>query len=75
MFSSYTYKHNNRDRYGFKRSFQWITRKEYTEFESSYVQILHRRKQKWDAVIAENGGLIPDRCSKSKLMFSHKKIV
>ncbi|GES87436.1 growth hormone-regulated TBC protein 1 [Rhizophagus clarus] len=57
---------NDRDQYGFRRSFQWITRKEYNEFESSYIQVLHRRKQKWDAAIAENGGVIPDRCSKMK---------
>jgi len=57
---------SDRDQYGFRRSFQWITRKEYNEFESSYTQVLHRRKQKWDAVIAENGGVIPDRCSKMK---------
>ncbi|CAG8623028.1 4758_t:CDS:2 [Funneliformis caledonium] len=57
---------DDRDQYGFRRSYQWITKKEYTEFESSYVQVLHRRKQKWDIAIEENGGVIPGRSSKMK---------
>ncbi|CAI2171299.1 1875_t:CDS:2 [Funneliformis geosporum] len=57
---------DDRDQYGFRRSYQWITKKEYTEFESSYVQVLHRRKQKWDIAIEENGGVIPGRNSKMK---------
>ncbi|CAG8545398.1 14057_t:CDS:2 [Dentiscutata erythropus] len=57
---------NDRDQYGFKRSYQWISKKEYIDFEASYSHILQRRKLKWDAVLNENGGLIPSKCSKMK---------
>ncbi|CAG8673992.1 3784_t:CDS:2 [Acaulospora morrowiae] len=56
----------DRDRYGFRRSYQWITHKEYSEFESSYNPVLQRRKLKWDTVLNENGGQIPGRTSKMK---------
>jgi len=57
---------NDRDQYGFKRSYQWISNKEYIDFEASYSHILQRRKLKWEAVLNENGGLIPSKCSKMK---------
>ncbi|RHZ87107.1 hypothetical protein Glove_40g21 [Diversispora epigaea] len=56
----------DRDRYGFRRSYTWITHKEYSEFESSYNQVLQRRKQKWDTLLNEHGGLIPSRSAKMK---------
>ncbi|CAG8488807.1 12853_t:CDS:2, partial [Acaulospora colombiana] len=56
----------DRDRYGFRRSYQWITHKEYSEFESSYNVVLQRRKLKWEAVLNENGGQIPGKTSKMK---------
>ncbi|CAG8447382.1 3325_t:CDS:2 [Dentiscutata heterogama] len=34
--------------------------------KASYSHILQRRKLKWDAVLNENGGLIPSKCSKMK---------
>ncbi|CAG8618779.1 32424_t:CDS:10, partial [Racocetra persica] len=57
---------NERDRYGFKRSYQWISNKEYVDFEASYSHVLQRRKIKWEAVLNENGGMIPNKCSKMK---------
>ncbi|CAG8492126.1 5802_t:CDS:2 [Cetraspora pellucida] len=57
---------NDRDRYGFKRSYQWISNKEYVDFEASYSHVLQRRKIKWETVLNENGGMIPNKCSKMK---------
>ncbi|CAG8511865.1 5269_t:CDS:2 [Ambispora leptoticha] len=56
----------DRDQYGFKRSYQWITRKEYADFESIYSRIQQRRKVKWDALLAEHGGNLPGKSSKIK---------
>ena len=55
-----------RDQYGFKKSYQWISREKYAEFEAVYSRIQARRKIKWDALLTENGGLFPSRNSKSK---------
>ncbi|CAG8446460.1 11174_t:CDS:2, partial [Scutellospora calospora] len=57
---------NDRDRYGFKRSYQWISNKEYVDFEASYSHILQRRKLKWEILLNEHGGMIPNKCSKMK---------
>ncbi|CAG8466300.1 10561_t:CDS:2 [Ambispora gerdemannii] len=56
----------DRDQYGFKRSYQWISQKEYADFESIYSRIQQRRKVKWDALLTENGGNLPGKSSKIK---------
>ncbi|CAG8522042.1 16954_t:CDS:2, partial [Racocetra fulgida] len=53
-------------RYGFKKSYQWISNKEYVDFEASYSHVLQRRKIKWETVLNENGGMIPNKCSKTQ---------
>ncbi|KAG9287742.1 hypothetical protein G9A89_004145 [Geosiphon pyriformis] len=57
---------SDRDQYGFKKSYQWVTRKEHADFESTYTHIQQRRKIKWDSLLAENGGNLPTKSSKVK---------
>ncbi|CAG8603251.1 912_t:CDS:2 [Paraglomus occultum] len=59
-------RNSDRDQYGFKKSYQWISREKYAEFEAVYSRIQARRKIKWDTLLAENSGLFPSRNSKIK---------
>lgn len=43
-----------RDRYGFKKESQHITRKQYDRWEKGYSEYLGRRKKKWTAFLKEN---------------------
>ena len=44
----------SRDRYGFKKESQHITRKQYDKWERNYSVYLIRRKKKWSAFLKEN---------------------
>ncbi|KAL6868747.1 hypothetical protein ACO1O0_000064 [Amphichorda felina] len=44
----------SRDRYGFKKESQHITRKQYDKWERGYSEYLIRRKKKWTAFLKEN---------------------
>ncbi|KAJ2971197.1 hypothetical protein NUW58_g9483 [Xylaria curta] len=46
---------DERDRYGFKKSNQYITREEYDRWDSNYSQYLARRRKKWNTFLKENG--------------------
>lgn len=43
-----------RDRYGFKKETQHVTRKQYDKWNRGYTEYLARRKKKWQAYLKEN---------------------
>ncbi|KAL1914797.1 uncharacterized protein VTP21DRAFT_7889 [Calcarisporiella thermophila] len=55
-----------RDQYGFKKTSQWLTLKDFAEFESKYGPVLERRRHKWETLIQEHGGNLPSRSTKVK---------
>ncbi|KAJ3290594.1 hypothetical protein HDU79_003122 [Rhizoclosmatium sp. JEL0117] len=55
-----------RDKYGFKRSFQYISRQDYEAFDRYYAQITTRRAAKWDSLLKKHGGVLPPRTDKLK---------
>lgn len=50
----------SRDRYGFKKQSQHVTRQQYDEWDKGYSEYLARRKKKWVAYLKENS-LMTDR--------------
>ncbi|KAF4122279.1 TBC1 domain family member 6 [Geosmithia morbida] len=44
----------SRDRYGFKKESQYISRKQYDDWDKGYTEYLDRRKKKWTAFLKEN---------------------
>ncbi|KAI8366106.1 rab-GTPase-TBC domain-containing protein [Radiomyces spectabilis] len=52
------------DRYGFKKSSQWLTAHDHREFEKRYNVILERRWTKWLQLLEDNDWKLPDRQSK-----------
>ncbi|KAG4083863.1 RabGAP/TBC [Neocallimastix lanati (nom. inval.)] len=63
-----------RDRYGFKISYQYISRESQILFQKNYQPILERRKSRWNSLIKENGGHLPQKISKKVKRFIHKGI-
>ncbi|KAF6811865.1 GTPase activating protein [Colletotrichum sojae] len=49
-----------RDRYGFKKANQYISRAQYDAWDRGYSQYLDRRRKKWTVFLKENG-LMTDR--------------
>lgn len=43
------------DRYGFRKSNQYITREQYDEWNGQYSEYLARRRKKWEAFLKDNG--------------------
>ncbi|KAI0866331.1 RabGAP/TBC [Xylaria cubensis] len=54
---------DERDRYGFKKSNQYITTEEFDRWDSDYSKYLARRQKKWNVFLKENGLITdsPDR--------------
>ncbi|KAI0914953.1 RabGAP/TBC [Ustulina deusta] len=46
---------DERDRYGFKKSNQYITSEEYDRWDRGYSKYLARRRKKWNVFLKENG--------------------
>ncbi|RDW70409.1 hypothetical protein BP5796_08806 [Coleophoma crateriformis] len=44
----------NRDRYGFRKKTQYLTKEEYDTWDVPYTEYLARRKKKWVALLKEN---------------------
>ncbi|KAI1420513.1 RabGAP/TBC [Xylaria sp. FL1777] len=63
---------DKRDRYGFKKSNQYITCEEYDRWDSDYSKYLTRRRKKWNTFLKENGLMtdspnrFPPRSAKTK---------
>ncbi|KAI1190466.1 RabGAP/TBC [Nemania serpens] len=61
-----------RDRYGFKKSNQYITTEEYDRWDTNYSKYLARRRKKWHTFLKENGLMtdspnrFPPRSAKTK---------
>jgi hypothetical protein len=43
-----------RDRYGFKKENQYVTRKQYDAWNAGYTEYLARRRKKWNAYLKDN---------------------
>lgn len=43
------------DRYGFRKSNQYVTREQYDQWNVQYSEYLARRRKKWEAYLKENG--------------------
>lgn len=43
------------DRYGFRKSNQYITREQYDEWNGPYSEYLDRRRRKWESFLKDNG--------------------
>lgn len=46
---------NANDRYGFRKSNQYVTRQQYDDWNGQYSEYLARRRKKWEAFLKENG--------------------
>ncbi|KAI1115330.1 RabGAP/TBC [Nemania sp. NC0429] len=63
---------DERDRYGFKKSNQYITTEEYDRWDLNYSKYLIRRRKKWHTFLKENGLMtdspnrFPPRSAKAK---------
>lgn len=63
---------DQRDRYGFKKSNQYITAEEYDRWDQGYSAYLARRRRKWNILLKENGLMtdnpnrFPPRTNKTK---------
>ncbi|CAM1507547.1 Fc.00g071880.m01.CDS01 [Cosmosporella sp. VM-42] len=45
---------DSRDRYGFKKANQYVTREQYDKWNSGYTEYLARRRKKWTAYLKDN---------------------
>ncbi|GAP82523.2 putative GTPase activating protein [Rosellinia necatrix] len=63
---------DERDRYGFKKSNQYITTEEFDRWDNDYSKYLARRRRKWNLLLKENGLMtdspnrFPPRSAKTK---------
>jgi len=63
-----------RDRYGFKISYQYISRESQLLFQRNYQVILERREARWNSLIRDNGGRIPQKITDKVKRFIKKGI-
>lgn len=62
----------DRDRYGFRKHTQHVTREQYDAWNEGYTEYLERRRKKWTAYLKENGLItdgpyrFPPRSAKTK---------
>ncbi|KAL6636293.1 RabGAP/TBC [Neocallimastix californiae] len=54
------------DKYGFKKSYKYISKERQEEYEIYYQRILERRERKWNILIEEHHGEFPPKSSKLK---------
>ncbi|KAF9974318.1 hypothetical protein BGZ73_002274 [Actinomortierella ambigua] len=55
-----------RDQYGFKKESQWLSHQDFVIFETSYVPVMERRRQKWAIFMNDSHGELPPRSAKLK---------
>ncbi|KAG0232518.1 hypothetical protein BGW42_008138 [Actinomortierella wolfii] len=55
-----------RDQYGFKKESQWLSHQDFVIFETAYVPIMERRRQKWAIFMNDSHGELPPRSAKLK---------
>ncbi|KAI0485333.1 RabGAP/TBC [Xylariaceae sp. FL0804] len=67
-----TTEESDRDRYGFRKSNQYITKEQYDGWNQGYTDYLVRRRKKWNGFLKESGlmtdnpGRFPPRSAKAK---------
>jgi hypothetical protein len=63
---------SSRDRYGFRKANQYVTREQYDKWDASYTDYLARRRKKWvaylkdNSLMTENPNRFPQRNAKTK---------
>ncbi|KAI0110262.1 RabGAP/TBC [Daldinia grandis] len=63
---------DERDRYGFRKSNQYVNREQYDNWNEGYTEYLERRRKKWNAFLREHGLMtdnpnrFPPRSNKTK---------
>ncbi|OTB01649.1 hypothetical protein M426DRAFT_63667 [Hypoxylon sp. CI-4A] len=63
---------DERDRYGFRKSNQYVSREQYDNWNEGYTEYLARRRRKWNAFLREHGLMtdnpnrFPPRSNKTK---------
>ncbi|KAI1376980.1 RabGAP/TBC [Hypoxylon crocopeplum] len=63
---------DERDRYGFRKSNQYVSREQYDDWNQGYTEYLARRRKKWNAFLREHGLMtdnpnrFPPRSNKTK---------
>ncbi|KAG0203736.1 hypothetical protein BGX28_004084 [Mortierella sp. GBA30] len=58
--------HVERDQYGFKKESQWLSHTDFVIFETYYIPIMERRRQKWAIFMNDSHGELPPRSAKLK---------
>ncbi|KAF9369576.1 hypothetical protein CPB97_003486, partial [Podila verticillata] len=58
--------HVERDQYGFKKESQWLSHHDFVIFETYYIPIMERRRQKWAIFMNDSHGQLPPRSAKLK---------
>ncbi|KAF9548754.1 hypothetical protein EC957_005688 [Mortierella hygrophila] len=58
--------HVERDQYGFKKESQWLSHHDFVIFETYYIPIMERRRQKWAIFMNDSAGELPPRSAKLK---------
>ncbi|KAF9353899.1 hypothetical protein BGX26_008348 [Mortierella sp. AD094] len=58
--------HVERDQYGFKKESQWLSHHDFVIFETYYIPIMERRRQKWAIFMNDSHGGLPPRSAKLK---------
>ncbi|OAQ31875.1 TBC-domain-containing protein [Linnemannia elongata AG-77] len=58
--------HVERDQYGFKKESQWLSQHDFVIFETYYIPIMERRRQKWAIFMNDSAGELPPRSAKLK---------
>lgn len=71
-FAHYLWFLNFRDQYGFKKESQWLSHHDFVIFETYYIPIMERRRQKWAIFMNDSHGQLPPRSAKRKsLVHTH----
>ena len=52
------------DQYGFKKESQWLSQHDFVIFETYYIPIMERRRQKWAIFMNDSAGELPPRSAK-----------
>ncbi|KAI9359990.1 rab-GTPase-TBC domain-containing protein [Zopfochytrium polystomum] len=63
-----------RDKYGFRRSFEYISKEDQDAFDAYYAGVCERRRQKWDVLLRKCGGVMPPRSDRSLKRYIRKGI-
>jgi hypothetical protein len=57
-----------RDKYGFKKSTQWVNAEDLDKFEYRYEEVMEKQRKKWQSLIKNSSKQWPPICSKCKVL-------